>query len=100
MNYTWSKRGLIVERDGLICRYCGDDLTGRRYEIDHIIPKSRGGSHKVDNLGVACRPCNGFKGMLLEEEFLAKAERKLLAAMAEMEYWGSIVKNLGGNPMA
>jgi len=32
-------------------------------EIDHIIPKTAGGNDLQENLWVACRLCNGFKGI-------------------------------------
>lgn len=52
-------RFLVFERDGFRCRECGsaDDLT-----IDHVIPKSRGGTHAEDNLQTLCRSCNSRKG--------------------------------------
>jgi len=31
-------------------------------EIDHIIPQARGGTDDEENLWLACRMCNGFKG--------------------------------------
>lgn len=31
-------------------------------EIDHIIPKAKGGTDDPDNLWLACRLCNGYKG--------------------------------------
>ena len=45
----------IFERDGFECQRCGDteDLT-----IDHIFPRSYGGSNAPSNLRVLCRSCN------------------------------------------
>ena len=42
------------------CTYCG--ATGVPIEIDHIIPRSRGGSNAPENLTPACGPCNRSKG--------------------------------------
>ena len=54
----------IIARDPF-CHYCGEELvtTGSPYQdlyatVDHIIPKSRGGSDEPDNLVPACRRCN------------------------------------------
>lgn len=42
------------------CIYC--DARDTSLEVEHIVPKSRGGSNRVSNLGLACRPCNQKKG--------------------------------------
>ena len=50
----------IFRRDGYRCQYCGrSDL---QLTLDHVIPKSRGGEDRWDNLITACKPCNTFKG--------------------------------------
>ena len=46
------------------CGYC---LSAQQYvlgplEIDHLVPKARGGTDAEENLWLACRMCNGFKG--------------------------------------
>ena len=42
------------------CAYCGKkDMP---LQVDHIYPKSHGGSNRVDNLAIACKPCNQRKG--------------------------------------
>jgi hypothetical protein len=38
-------------------------------ELDHIVPRSRGGSDRVSNLAPACRPCNQTKNDRTAEEF-------------------------------
>jgi 5-methylcytosine-specific restriction endonuclease McrA len=49
------------------CAYCG--ATGMAMQIDHIVPRGRGGSHRVSNLTLACGPCNQAKGNRTAEEF-------------------------------
>ena len=46
------------------CGYCLSDevLTGLPLSIDHIVPVSAGGPTTRENLWLACRPCNEFKG--------------------------------------
>lgn len=44
-------------RDGRTCAYCG----GPGDTVDHVLPRSRGGSNNWDNLVCACRPCNNRK---------------------------------------
>ena len=45
------------------CEYCqtAEWLTGQQWEIDHIVPRARGGATRFDNLCLACPACNGFK---------------------------------------
>jgi 5-methylcytosine-specific restriction endonuclease McrA len=51
-----SRRAVFV-RDEFECQYCGRPAEN----VDHIVPKSRGGGHTWDNVVAACRPCNSFK---------------------------------------
>ncbi|MBX6333734.1 HNH endonuclease [Candidatus Saccharibacteria bacterium] len=58
------KRFLVFSRDNFKCVYCGrnpreHDTT---LEIEHVHPKSKGGSDSIDNLVTACRECNAGKG--------------------------------------
>jgi 5-methylcytosine-specific restriction endonuclease McrA len=41
--------------------YCRADLKRTRYEIDHIVAKSRGGPDGPDNAQLLCRDCNQMK---------------------------------------
>lgn len=52
-------RIMAFERDGFRCAYCGGD-TGP-FEIDHIIPRVRGGENVLENVCVSCRFCNRSK---------------------------------------
>lgn len=56
----------IIRRDGFRCQYCG--IKSSELTIDHIIPKSRGGSESWDNLVSACKSCNNKKGSHTPEE--------------------------------
>ncbi len=49
----------VFLRDRFTCQYCGDDedLT-----FDHLVPRSRGGLTRWDNVVTACAPCNLRKG--------------------------------------
>jgi hypothetical protein len=49
------------------CAYC--QQTGVPLQIEHLVPKSRGGSHRVSNLTLACESCNQKKGGRTSEEF-------------------------------
>lgn len=45
------------------CEYCQapEQLTGQRCQVDHIIPRVRGGKTEGNNLCLACAACNSFK---------------------------------------
>ncbi|MEV7969006.1 RNA-guided endonuclease IscB [Sphaerisporangium sp. NPDC088356] len=58
------------------CAYCGKQDVP--LNIDHIHPRSRGGSDRIGNLAVACIPCNQAKNAAPVEEFL-KGRPALLA---------------------
>lgn len=64
-------RSAIYERDGHKCQYCG---STRKLTIDHIVPKSKGGSDDWDNLVVACSSCNIKKG----DRYLEQTGMKLI----------------------
>ncbi len=57
-------RRTVFARDGHICQYCG----ARAESIDHIIPRSRGGTHTWENVVAACRRCNSRKENRLPDE--------------------------------
>ena len=51
----------VMKRDKFQCTYCGVPGTHAELEVDHIIPKSKGGSHHMSNLTTSCRKCNQSK---------------------------------------
>jgi hypothetical protein len=57
----------LLEKWGRTCAYCGK--TDVPLEVEHIVPKSRGGTDRVSNLTIACRACNLKKGDQTAEEF-------------------------------
>ena len=56
----------LVVSDGKRCAYCG--LEAVPLEIDHIIPKSRGGANRLKNLALSCKECNSAKANKLPHE--------------------------------
>ena len=51
-----SRRAVLV-RDDFECQYCGRPAEN----VDHVVPRSRGGGHTWDNVVAACRRCNSHK---------------------------------------
>lgn len=54
---TTLTRPAVLARDRYRCAYCNQRGT----TVDHVIPRSRGGRHRWDNVVAACRTCNGRK---------------------------------------
>ena len=63
----YTVREYLLEKYNRKCIYCGKENVP--LEIEHIIPKSRGGTNRIDNLGIACHNCNQTKGSMTAEEF-------------------------------
>jgi 5-methylcytosine-specific restriction endonuclease McrA len=59
-------RRVLFARDGWQCAYCG--TSGNRLTLDHIVPRSRGGTSVWENVVTSCAPCNHRKGDRLLEE--------------------------------
>lgn len=60
------KRFFILQRDRFTCQYCGVKAQDTPLHIDHIIPKSKGGTNSLNNLITSCINCNlGKKDILL-----------------------------------
>ena len=64
-------KAMIYKRDNNSCQYCG---STRHLTIDHVIPKSKGGSEEWTNLVVACSKCNTKKG----DKLLSQTDMKLI----------------------
>ena len=73
-----SLRFKILQRDNFKCQYCGRSAKdGAILEIDHIVPKSKGGTDDPENLITACRECNRGKGnKILKEGINGRNGRK------------------------
>src|SRR5580765_5993985 len=60
------KRVQVWDKTGGHCHYCGCELHPFwSFTIDHVIPKSRGGTNAIENLVAACPVCNIEKGTCL-----------------------------------
>ncbi len=68
-------RKYLLAKWGRTCAYC--DAENGPLNIDHVHPRSRGGSNRVSNLVPACMPCNESKADRLVEEFLATDPERL-----------------------
>lgn len=98
---------LVAERAGHRCEYCHapESIFNVVFEVEHINPVAAGGDDRTDNLALACRSCNSFKGNRIsyldpesgqeerfyhprldrwEEHFLATPESSEISALTAM----------------
>lgn len=61
--YQWRKtRALILRIDKYLCQSClAKGRTTAAAEVDHIVPKHKGGTDEADNLQSLCKPCHQDK---------------------------------------
>lgn len=75
----------LMKQFGPYCFYCGIKVVKPRGEkpksnwatVDHVIPRSKGGTRSDDNSVLACYRCNTLKGNKTLEEFEAELQRGL-----------------------
>lgn len=68
------ERIAIYKRDNATCLFCGMKITDiKKLSIDHVIPRSKGGSNDPVNLICACHKCNSSKQSLTISQFCSKA---------------------------
>jgi hypothetical protein len=58
----------VYARDGDTCQYCGRRLRRSELNLDHVVPRSRGGGTTWENVVCSCVPCNLRKGGRTPEE--------------------------------
>jgi 5-methylcytosine-specific restriction endonuclease McrA len=60
MSIDDTTKEFIRRRANYLCEYCHspESICTTEFTVDHVIPKSVGGSDKVENLALACRRCN------------------------------------------
>jgi 5-methylcytosine-specific restriction endonuclease McrA len=71
----------VLEKWGQRCAYC--DATGVPLEVEHIRPRSRGGSNRESNLTLSCVPCNKAKGIQDIRVFLEHAPQRLANILSQ-----------------
>lgn len=76
----------IYEHYNYRCCYCGLKFASHELNLEHVIPRSRGGKTSWDNIVTACIPCNSKKGNKLPLE----ANMKLLIKPNKPKWHGNI----------
>ncbi|WP_405960956.1 RNA-guided endonuclease IscB [Streptomyces sp. NBC_00024] len=76
-------RAYLHAKWGSACAYC--DATGVPLNIDHLRPRSRGGSDRISNLVLACAPGNQAKGSQAVDAFLTHRPERLAKILEQVK---------------
>ena len=77
IHYRQNKHVLYGQQEGY-CAGCNMFMEFRHFEVDHVIPESKGGTGHIDNLQLLCGFCNRTKGN--------RPQEYLIARLKELEY--------------
>jgi len=66
------KRKLFNGRQKAPCFYCGRLLIFKKATMDHVVPRSFGGSNRLENLLIACKKCNGARQNMSFDKWMDK----------------------------
>ncbi|MFB9370092.1 RNA-guided endonuclease IscB [Kitasatospora albolonga] len=97
--FGYEVRQYLLERWNHRCAFCG---AGRvPFQIDHIRPRSSGGSNRISNLAPACAACNRAKAARSVEEFLTGRQDVLdrLLSQAQAPLRGATAMNVTRNAL-
>ena len=94
-------RRAVFARDDWTCQYCGHHAEN----VDHVIPRSRGGTHTWENVVASCRHCNARKENRLHAEVGLRLRRQPFAprdglrlSLGRLEpEWEPYLARTGGN---
>ncbi|MDE2861355.1 MAG: DNA methyltransferase [Chloroflexota bacterium] len=73
INYKEQKHDLFGRQEGL-CGGCKVMFPFRNFTIDHVVPRSRGGTDHIENLQLLCGACNSIKGDRPQEYLVARLQ--------------------------
>jgi 5-methylcytosine-specific restriction endonuclease McrA len=57
-----ARKAQLISDYGSRCWWCENCFPVQALTLDHLKPKSRGGSNSLENLRLACFPCNNSRG--------------------------------------
>lgn len=104
---SWNAdRGIKV---GFRCEYCETDLLSSvdayySWQMDHIVPQSRGGEHLYENIAICCTTCNFMKRAYLpegdtREEKIADAKRFIMQSRNQKLTELNHIREVAGLPL-
>jgi 5-methylcytosine-specific restriction endonuclease McrA len=81
----------LFDRDGYRCQYCGEHFEAVHLNMDHVIPRDRGGRTSWENIVTSCIKCNSRKANRLPHQANMHLIRK-----PERPRWRPFVSSLIG----
>jgi 5-methylcytosine-specific restriction endonuclease McrA len=84
-----SKASQVSARDGPNCHYCSTPLNSATRTLDHVTPVSQGGGNNVENLRLACKPCN--QGRVQQQQSSTKHSREQMDRSDHFTYAASLI---------
>lgn len=85
--FGYEVRGYLLEKWRRTCTYCG--ATNIPLQVEHLVPRARGGTDRISNLCLACESCNLAKGTQDVRDFLAHDQGRLTRLLAQANQFGS-----------
>ena len=58
----------VYQRDDHQCQYCGEQFVPKKLNLDHVIPRQKGGKSTWENVVTSCVPCNSRKANKLPDQ--------------------------------
>lgn len=80
--YKSHKKSLYGEQGGN-CIGCGTHFEIQHLTVDHIIPRSKGGTDHIENLQLLCGNCNSVKGNRPQEYLLTRTKKDMMRQLRE-----------------
>lgn len=81
--YGYEVREYLLEKWNRTCAYCG--AKNVPFEIEHIVARANGGTDRVSNVCLACKPCNDAKGTQDIRDFLKRKPDVLKRILAQAQ---------------
>jgi len=88
-NVRLTRKNIFI-RDGHRCQYCGKQFPASDLTIDHVLPRSKGGGFKWENVVSSCLKCNTLKSNKTPEQ----ARMPLLRLPTQLDQWQYIDKHI------
>ncbi|MYF97236.1 MAG: hypothetical protein F4210_17405 [Holophagales bacterium] len=79
----------LYGQQGGHCRGCNEHFKIRNLTVDHIVPRSKGGTDHIENLWLLCQACNSSKGTRSQAEFLRD---RLVRQGVDQRFWDTWLK--------